>query len=68
MDLYGSILAHHAEAVDPTLVEWLRHKIDEVLGLDAITMVLVLGAVIVVFPVGLMTLVWLRRRRIGRRA
>lgn len=68
MDIFGSILAHHSEAVDPTLVEWLRHKIDDVLGLDAITMVLLLGAVIVIFPVTLLTLVWFRRRRIGRSA
>lgn len=68
MDLFGSTLAHHSEAVDPTLVEWIRHKIDDVLGLDAVSMVLLFGALIVVFPVGLLTLVWFRRRRIGRQA
>jgi hypothetical protein len=68
MDLTGSILAHHSEAIDPTLAEWIRHKIDEVLGLEAGTIVLLLGSLIVLFPVILLALVWFQRHRAARRA
>ncbi|MDA0232549.1 MAG: hypothetical protein O3B04_05830 [Chloroflexi bacterium] len=68
MDTFGSILAHHSEAVDPTLVEWIRHQIDDVVGLDAVSIVLLLGALIVLFPAGLLALVWLQRRRAARRS
>ncbi len=66
MNLFGSIVAHHSEPVDPTLVEWIRHKIDDVLGLDASVMVLLFGSLIVLFPVILLTLVWFQRRRAER--
>lgn len=68
MDTFGSILAHHSEAVDPTLVEWIRHRIDAVVGLDPVAIVLLLGALIVLFPAGLVALVWLERRRAARRS
>ena len=61
MRLVSDIVAHHSEAVDPTLIEWIRHEIDDLLGLDSIVIVLVLGAVIVLFPIGLLLLVWRRR-------
>lgn len=62
MSLAPNILAHHSEAVDPTLVEWIRHRIDEIFGVDSGVIVLLLGLVIVLFPVGLLTLAWRRRR------
>jgi hypothetical protein len=55
------LLLHHSEAVDPTLIDWIRHEIDAILGLAPSTIVLVLGAVIVTFPVALMLLA--RRQR-----
>jgi hypothetical protein len=57
-------LLHHSEAVDPTLIDWIRHEIDAILGLDPTTIVIALGAVIVVFPVVLMALAR-RQRRLG---
>ena len=66
MNLTPNILAHHSEAVDPTLVEWIRHKIDDIVGLDAEAIVLLLGIVIVLFPLGLLTLVWRQRRKADR--
>tara|TARA_Y100001934_G_scaffold216822_1_gene257289 strand:- start:5505 stop:5687 length:183 start_codon:yes stop_codon:yes gene_type:complete len=54
-------LAHHSEPIDPTLWEWLSAKIDHVLGVSPNVMVLLLGAVIVLFPIVLIAVV--RRRR-----
>ncbi len=61
-----NILAHHSEAVDPTLVHWIREKIDDIVGLEANAIVLLLGVVIVLFPIGLLTLVWRQRRKAER--
>ena len=44
---------HHAESIDPTLAEWIRHKIDDILGLDPGTIVAILGVVILAFPIWL---------------
>ena len=46
-------LLHHSDSIDPTLIDWIRHEIDSILGLEPLTIVLVLGAVIVAFPVAL---------------
>ena len=59
------ILAHHSEAVDPTLVEWIRHQIDRVVGLEPAAIVTLLGILIVLFPLALMFLAWRRRRLVG---
>ena len=60
MSGFGFLL-HHSEAIDPTLIDWIRHEIDSILGVEPSVIVLVLGAVIVAFPVVLMTLA--RRQR-----
>lgn len=62
------ILLHHPESVDPTLVEWLQHKIDDVLGLEPLAIVLLILAIIVLFPVGLFSFMWYQRRRAMRSA
>jgi len=43
------------------LIDWIRHEIDAILGVEPATIVLVLGALIVAFPVVLMLLA--RRQR-----
>ncbi|MDA0232011.1 MAG: hypothetical protein O3B04_09620 [Chloroflexi bacterium] len=58
-----ALLLHHAESVDPTLVEWLKDAIDDIFGLGPVTIVAVLGAVTIAFPVGLMALALRRRKR-----
>ncbi|MDP6824280.1 MAG: hypothetical protein QF554_13420 [Dehalococcoidia bacterium] len=62
------LLLHHSEYVDPTLVDWIKHEIDDIFGLGAVAIVVVLGAVTLAFPVGLMALAWRRagRARTGR--
>ena len=57
------LLLHHSEYIDPTLVDWIRHEIDEIFGLGPTTIVVVLGAVTLVFPIGLMALALRRARR-----
>lgn len=57
---------HHSEAIDPTLMEWIRHQIDAVTGLGPLSIVLALGALIVAFPVGLLVLIWYQKRRSTR--
>ncbi len=66
MSLVPDILAHHSEAVDRTLVDWIQDKIDEIVGLEASVIVLLLGIVIVLFPLVLIALVWRQKRRAER--
>jgi len=44
---------HHSEAIDPTLIGWIRDEIDRLLGLDATMIVVLLGFVILAFPLWL---------------
>ena len=59
------ILLHHSEPADPTLLQWIRERIDAVLGLEPAPIVLILGALIVAFPVLLGAIVVIHRRRRG---
>jgi len=54
---------HHAEAIDPTLADWIRHKIDDILGLEPGTIVAILGIVILAFPIWLGVTAARQRRR-----
>ena len=53
---------HHGEAGDPVLLEWIRHRLDEVIGLDAALIVVLLGALIVAIPVAIALLYAAQRR------
>jgi hypothetical protein len=57
------ILLHHSEAVDPILIEWLLHKIDDILGFGPTAMVLLLGSLIIFFPAALLGFMWYQRRK-----
>ncbi len=63
MRLHPETLGHHAEATDPTLVEWIKDRLDHLLGLEATTVVIVLGLVLVLFPLTLIVLARRQRRR-----
>lgn len=52
MTLLRSLL-HHSEAIDPTLIEWIRHEIDDLTGLEPESIATILGLVILAFPVWL---------------
>jgi hypothetical protein len=64
MDLPAYLL-HHSESIDPTLLDWIRHEIDSIVGLGPSTIVLILGVLIVSFPV-LVLLSARRQHRAGR--
>ncbi len=55
------VILHHGEAIDPTLIDWIRHEIDDIVGLGPPAIVLVLGALILAFPVALVIMA--RRNR-----
>ncbi len=57
------LLLHNSEAVDPKLIEWLKHEIDAIFGVGPTTIVIVLGSLMLAFPIGLMVLVRRRTRR-----
>ena len=44
------ILLHHADAADPDLLYWIQERINSLLKLNPLEGVLILGALIVVFP------------------
>ena len=44
---------HHAEAIDPTLIDWIRHEIDRIVGLEPGAIVTLLGLAILAFPIWL---------------
>ena len=44
------LVLHHAESVDPELIDAIRHQIDAILGADALVIAIVLGLVIVALP------------------
>ena len=54
------LLLHNVESVDPTMIEWVKHEIDDILGVGPTAIVVVLGALMLAFPSGL--LVMARRR------
>ena len=56
-------LLHHTEPADPTLLQWIRERIDAVLGLGPAPIVLVLGALIAAFPIALGVHAVIQRRR-----
>jgi hypothetical protein len=60
-------ILHHAEAVDPDLVNWIQHRIDAVTGLEPSALVIVFGMAIVAFPL-MVSVMFLVRRRAFRRS
>ena len=61
-----SALAHHGEPGDPDLLVWIRDQIDAVVGLGPTGIVIALGAVIVLVPLGIMAVFMVQRARHGR--
>ena len=59
----ANAVAHHSESIDPTLLEWLLHQIEAILGLGPLAIVVVLGLVMLAFPLALAGIVLRRQRR-----
>ncbi len=58
-----SALAHHGEPGDPVLMEWIKRQIDSVIGLGDLAIVVILGAVVVAIPIGILLTYALQRIR-----
>ena len=54
-------LGHHSEPGDPLLLEWIRHRVDDFVGLEPWVIVLVSGFVVIAIPVIVMTVFLLQR-------
>ncbi len=52
--LLMSALAHHGEPGDPVLLGWIQDQIDAIIGLGDLAMVVILGAVVVAIPIGIL--------------
>lgn len=60
-----SIAAHHADAADPDLLEWIKDRLDHLINLDAWVVVVVLALILLSIPVSVVTLYLVQRRRYG---
>ncbi len=60
-----SIVAHHSEAADPDLLEWIKSRLDHLLRLDAWAVVAMLGLILLLIPISVVTLYLVQRRRLG---
>ncbi len=55
-------IGHHGEAIDPDLWDSIKHQIDDITGLDAVTIVVLIGVVIVALPLAVIVLAARKRR------
>ncbi len=62
-----TILAHHSEGADPDLLEWIKERIDAIVGLEPLPIVIILGLVTVSIPALILVGYLARRRRTGSR-
>ena len=54
---------HHEAPGDPTLMEWIKERLDHVLGLEAEAMVALFGLMVLVIPIGILVAYAVQRRR-----
>ncbi len=54
---------HHEAPGDPTLMEWIKEQMDHVLGLEAETMVVLFGLMVLAIPVSILVAYVFQRRR-----
>ena len=58
-----SVLAHHQEVADPELLDWLKHRIDTVFGLDPVVIVVAIGVLVLSIPVSILSIYVIQRLR-----
>ena len=58
-----SALAHHSEPGDPILLGWIKDQIDAVLGLGDLALVIILGAIVIAIPIGILAAYLMQRVR-----
>ncbi|MQG76462.1 MAG: hypothetical protein FI703_03935 [SAR202 cluster bacterium] len=54
---------HHEAPGDPTLMEWIKERMDSVIGLEAEAMVVIFGLMVLVIPLGILVAYRLQRPR-----
>ena len=55
--------AHHGEAADPDLLEWIKDRLDHVLNLGPWTAVPALALIIVLIPLSIIVIYLIQQRR-----
>ncbi|MBI4305556.1 MAG: hypothetical protein HY678_04480 [Chloroflexi bacterium] len=59
-----SVLGHHGEPADPTLLEWIGDRLRDLISFGPVTVALALGIVILAIPAALLAWYFLQRRRV----
>ena len=59
------MLAHHGEAADPDLLEWIRGVLDQLIGVGPWAGVVLLGLLILAIPGATVVFFLMQRRRGG---
>ena len=60
-----SVLAHHPESGNPELLEWIKHQLDAMIGLEPWVIVALMALLMVSIPVAIMFVYIVQRRRGG---
>ena len=63
--IFGSVVAHQGDAADPELLEWIKDRLDHLLGLGPWAVVALAGLIIVSLPIGLVLLYVAQKRQTG---
>ena len=58
-----SALSHHGEPGDPVLLGWIQDQIEAIIGLGDLAIVVILGAIVVAIPIGILATYLLQRTR-----
>ena len=58
-----SALAHHGEPGDPVILGWIQDQINAIIGLGDLAIVVILGALVVAIPIGILLTYLLQRVR-----
>ena len=60
-----SVVAHQGDAANPELLEWIKDRLDHLLGLGPWAVVALAGMILVALPVGLVLLYVAQKRQTG---
>lgn len=66
----GTLLSaakHHGEAGDPTLFEWIKRRLDDLVALEPITFVALLGLVVIAIPAAILLVYAYQRRKVTQK-
>ena len=60
-----SVTRHHSEAADPDLLDWIKDRLDHLLGLGPWTVVALVGLLMLLIPISVVVLYLVQRRQLG---